>query len=74
MKPRVDYSDGVIRIFHDDLSGQHYEIPEDRINTSFKLLGWISHLSMKRWMTTDLIDQLITACEAYIDVNVDRNM
>lgn len=51
-----------------------YAIPIDRCNTHAKLLGWVFHLSAKRWVTKPvLIAFIATACEVS-GIAIERGM
>ena len=48
----------------------NYEIACSRANTPEKVLGWIMHLSDKRWMDTRLIKCFISTVESELNVKV----
>jgi len=39
--------------------GYEYWINKERLDTPFKLLGWVRHLCEKRWMDNEKIEFLI---------------
>jgi hypothetical protein len=62
----VERVDGAIRFHFTTISGPtEYDVPLDRCRTRTQILGWILHLSGKRWMTGARVAHFIRlACEA----------
>lgn len=62
----VERVNGTIR-FHFTTSNRptKYDLPLNRCRTQAEILGWLPHLSGKRWMTGARVAQFIRlACEA----------
>jgi|WetSurMetagenome_2_1015567.scaffolds.fasta_scaffold1138792_1 hypothetical protein len=51
--------------------GDYYQIPLDHCKNAEQLLGWISQLSEKPWMTTEMVRQLISVAESDCGISID---
>lgn len=56
--PLADARDGVM-FLHTRKGAMPYEIPLDELETESALIGWIYHLSEKKWFTSEKCEALI---------------
>lgn len=48
-----------------------YDIALSRCSTPEKILQWVSHLSQKTWVTTEIIERFVAVASAKIGLDTD---